>query len=228
MTEKTITETEVLDEAQATASHFTFGEPLKMARGKTSLSLERVANELNIGIHYLRAIENSNPYALPEPVFTMGFIRSYARFLNLEAQAIVDLYKREVLGVRKEWAKLSTTISTPAPPRNWLVLVATGVVIITYGVWFYLNRNAHISEQALSQTKKEKSSKSKQQSSAKQPLLTSPIAKEVQEELPPLENSTAETAGLPPSTTNEAVKNTQPKTLKQPPASSALELPPPM
>lgn len=151
MSKKTSDDFEFTQTEVSSHARYTFGEPLKQARTKTNLTLERVATDLNVRIDYLRAIENNNPQALPEPVFTMGFIRSYAKYMNMDPQALVDLYKREVLGYANEWANIATPTTVPSAPRNWIITGAAGIVVAAYGVWFMIHRSPEpaVREQAL-------------------------------------------------------------------------------
>ena len=60
------------------------------------IKLKSVAKELNISIGYLQAIENNEFSKTPGGVYTIGFIRSYADYLNLDTKAIVDEYKIQI------------------------------------------------------------------------------------------------------------------------------------
>lgn len=148
---------EFMQEASALSSRYTFGDPLKIARTKTNLTLERAASDLNIRLDYLRAIEQNNPSNLPEPVFTMGFIRSYGKYLHLDAQGLVDLYKREVLGLQNECVHSNIPPQTHISfaPRNWALMGAAGLIAVTYAVWFFVNRipsTPELSQAATSET----------------------------------------------------------------------------
>lgn len=61
-----------------------FGQILKQAREDQSLSVEDLASLTRIQEHYLRALEEDRLEALPQQVFTKGFVRTYARALNMD------------------------------------------------------------------------------------------------------------------------------------------------
>ncbi|PFX11287.1 hypothetical protein AWC38_SpisGene25080 [Stylophora pistillata] len=71
------------------------GEILKSARLKRKGTLPRIAAALKIRQVYLKALEEENTSELPELVFTLGFLRSYALYLGLDAQALVERYQEE-------------------------------------------------------------------------------------------------------------------------------------
>ena len=72
---------------------WTLGETLRQARLDKSVSLADAARDTRIRRSYLEALEAEDPAALPPPVYTRGFLRTYAEYLGLNAQAMVDLYQ---------------------------------------------------------------------------------------------------------------------------------------
>lgn len=63
-----------------------FGECLKKAREKKTLSLEQVASQTRIPESHLRALESEDFENLPAKVFVKGFVRSYAKVLDLDEE----------------------------------------------------------------------------------------------------------------------------------------------
>jgi cytoskeletal protein RodZ len=72
---------------------WTLGETLRQARLDKGVSLDDAARETRIRRSYLEALEGEDLAALPPPVYTRGFLRTYAEYLGLNAQAMVDLYQ---------------------------------------------------------------------------------------------------------------------------------------
>lgn len=71
----------------------TVGETLRRARHAQGISLEQAAEETRIRRSYLAALEADDAAALPAPVYTRGLLRTYATFLGLNADALVDDYR---------------------------------------------------------------------------------------------------------------------------------------
>lgn len=71
----------------------TFGETLRQARLDKGVSLAEAEQETRIRRRYLEALEAEDFATLPSPVYTRGFVRTYAEYLGLNAQAIVELYQ---------------------------------------------------------------------------------------------------------------------------------------
>ena len=72
---------------------WTLGETLRQARLDKSVSLAEAARDTRIRRSYLEALEAEDLAALPPPVYTRGFLRTYAEYLGLNAAAMVDLYQ---------------------------------------------------------------------------------------------------------------------------------------
>ncbi len=71
------------------------GEQLRQARRDQQLSLEDVNTNTRIAVANLRAIEESDYSTLPADAYTKGFILSYAKFLGLDGQEMVDRFFQE-------------------------------------------------------------------------------------------------------------------------------------
>lgn len=75
------------------------GRALKEAREAMGLSLERIEEETKIRKKFIRAMEEENFDQLPGgPVYVKAFLRSYARFLNLPADKLLDGFTGECAG----------------------------------------------------------------------------------------------------------------------------------
>ncbi len=116
------------------------GAGLRAARERAGYELDEVAEALRIRRLHLEAIEDGCYDDLPGPVYTVGFLRSYASFLGLDGEAVVRLFKDEARGFRT-----STKLVFPEPPSEGkrptatLVLVSMLVAGAIYGGWHYLS-----------------------------------------------------------------------------------------
>lgn len=70
------------------------GERFRAAREARGLSLSDVAEQIRIRSIYLGAIEDENWPAIGAPVYTRGFLRTYARFLGLDPEEVVAEFNR--------------------------------------------------------------------------------------------------------------------------------------
>ena len=65
------------------------GDRFRAAREARGLSLSDVAEQIRIRSVYLGAIEDENWGAIGAPVYTRGFLRTYARYLGLDPEEVV-------------------------------------------------------------------------------------------------------------------------------------------
>ena len=115
-------------------------DTLIRARQQLGQDLRSIAEVLCIRYSYLDAIERGQYENLPGPTYAMGFVRSYAEYLGLDGDQVVDRFKSEVEGLDSQ-TKLH--FPTPAPegkmPGGAVFLVAALLFAGAYGVWFYLS-----------------------------------------------------------------------------------------
>jgi cytoskeleton protein RodZ len=72
------------------------GEVLKRTRTRLKLDIGTVERQTKIRTKYLRALENEEWDTLPGPTYVKGFLRTYASYLGLDADALVDEYRRTI------------------------------------------------------------------------------------------------------------------------------------
>jgi len=92
MTDNSNTSDKIESEVDDILQKKDFGVSFKAAREKSSLSIADVAEQLLISADIIKALENSQADALPALTFTQGYIRSYAKLLDIPADPIIDDY----------------------------------------------------------------------------------------------------------------------------------------
>ena len=121
---------------EATAAVDTAGHLLKQARKVQRISLDSAAGDLNLRRDLLDAIEKGDFEELPDAAFAVGFVRSYARYLQLDANEIVGRFKEELADERG-----SADLILPAPikqgrmPAGLLVIASIVLAGLVYGSW---------------------------------------------------------------------------------------------
>ena len=120
------------------------GEPvhltLRDARMAAGYSLQDVASLLRIRSGYLQAIENGRYDDLPGKVYAIGFVRSYADFLHLDSDLLVQRFKHQASEL-----DASPTLIFPAPvpegrvPGGAIMLIAVLLAGLAYGGWYYIS-----------------------------------------------------------------------------------------
>ena len=71
------------------------GEKLSQARIEKGISLEEVSKKTKIKENFLEDIEKGEYQKLPSVSYAHGFVRSYARFLGLNEEELMAIFRRE-------------------------------------------------------------------------------------------------------------------------------------
>lgn len=77
------------------------GQTLERARRERGLSLQQVEQATKIRVRYLRDLENENFGVLP-PVYMLGSLKTYARYLGLDVEALAREFKRRQAFLQEE------------------------------------------------------------------------------------------------------------------------------
>src|SRR4051794_15342821 len=108
-----------------------------MARG---LTLTEVSDATKIRVRYLRALEAEDWDVMPAPAYARGFLRTYAAYLGLDADALVEESRRSVEPPAVE-ARPSERASPAAPgirargpigPRAIAAIAVAAVVLVVF------------------------------------------------------------------------------------------------
>jgi len=84
-----VTETDVPSSGDAAIDPVGPGARLKAAREAAGLSLDQVAQQLKLAPRQVKAIEDETFAELPGRTFIRGFVRNYARLVNLDPDLVV-------------------------------------------------------------------------------------------------------------------------------------------
>ena len=115
----------------------TAGNALRERRLVLGLDEKAVASQLRIRKDQLVAIETGDYERLPGRTYAIGFIRSYARLVGLDAERLVEQFKGEMqaLEVHKP---VELIFPDAAPQRSWpsghLFAVALVVAVVVYAL----------------------------------------------------------------------------------------------
>ena len=116
-----------------------FGERLKRERDKREVSMDELSKSTRISSRFLQALENEDWEKLPGGVFGHGFVRTIARYLGLDEEALLseyDLARADKLPPAA--AKPEERI--PSPPK-WIPFAALGVALLLVVVLIFAARH---------------------------------------------------------------------------------------
>jgi cytoskeleton protein RodZ len=115
------------------------GRQLSQQRLLLGLSLADVERYTRLRLHYLEAIESGNIDDLPSPVQGRGMLSNYARFLNLDSEALLlrfadalQLRRTERIGVQRPRSPATQVTNNQLVIRRFLSfdLVISSILII--------------------------------------------------------------------------------------------------
>jgi cytoskeleton protein RodZ len=115
-----------------------FGERLKRERELREVSMDELTKATRISTRFVEALENEDWAKLPGGIFGHGFVRTIARYLGLDEEALLGEY--DLARAEHSAPALSKPEERiPAPPR-WLPVAAVLVVLLLLGGLFYAGR----------------------------------------------------------------------------------------
>ena len=115
------------------------GEMLRRQREALGLELSDVAAALRIKPAYLTALEDGRTDLLPGPAYTLGFVRAYAQYLQLDGSEMLRRFKFESAALEaKPDLALPVPLGEDSIPRRSMLLVALILALCGYGTWYYL------------------------------------------------------------------------------------------
>ncbi|MFT5132056.1 MAG: cytoskeleton protein RodZ [Gammaproteobacteria bacterium] len=117
------------------------GEQLKHLREQKNLSVQNIASRLNLEIRIIEAIESNNFDVLPAATYARGYLRSYAKILGVDPEAIVSTYNDDAPDppeIIPEIKHPSQRSSSDKPVRAFTYLISLTLVILLVA-WFYSN-----------------------------------------------------------------------------------------
>ncbi|VAW70526.1 hypothetical protein MNBD_GAMMA09-2199 [hydrothermal vent metagenome] len=133
--------TEPITEAEETLPQKkTFGIELRVARESANLTVADVAEKLLVSADIIHSIENSEVENLPALTFTKGYIRSYARLLEIPADKIISEYLKVAPDQKPALSSLSVLPMQTSSSHLFIKIISAAfavfaVIILLY--WLY-------------------------------------------------------------------------------------------
>ena len=112
------------------------GAILKESRESRKLSVRDVARETNMTPKYIEALEAEDYSQFPGETYATGFLRSYADYLNLDSDHILNLYRGIQIDQSQspveELTRATSPVSFRMPDKQYLV--AGGAIAVILGI----------------------------------------------------------------------------------------------
>lgn len=139
-------------DSDITENNSDFGSLLAEARKSQNYTVSEINGYLKIPTHVIEAIEANDMDALPPPTFTQGYIRAYAKFLEISEDSVLDMYSRAVPHAETTKLKPRSNLPNEASSQSPLIktmtmlLIIAGVAAAIYGSFRYYQEKADVME----------------------------------------------------------------------------------
>lgn len=128
-----------MSQAQGRTSPQSVGEILKQRREENSLSISQVAERMRLDPHVIDALEQNDYSSLPAALYVRGYLRGYARLLNIDPEAIIARFNddspSEPPEIIPEVRHPTQTSSSDKPVKAITYLVTFTMVILIIAWW---------------------------------------------------------------------------------------------
>lgn len=120
----------------------TVGEILAAERRRQGKSLADVVEGTKIRSRLLEALENGHYDSLPDSAYVKGYIQSYARFLEIPSEPLLDEYRKDAASFERQPRPTDRYLNIPhetlvpersqahaIPQRVWVITAAVVLVV---------------------------------------------------------------------------------------------------
>ncbi len=124
-----------------------FGESLRKERELRRITLEEISKHTKVNTRFLEAIEQDDLSVLPAKAFAKGFLRSYARMVDLDEDQVITNFEYCQRAMRPEEYSDIRTKHLSGSSRHRLVFLVllliitalTAIVVLYYQGYLHLN-----------------------------------------------------------------------------------------
>jgi cytoskeleton protein RodZ len=132
-----------------------FGKQLREARKAQNYTVEEISGHIKVPVQTLKVIEASDLDKLPVPTFAQGYIRAYAKFLEISEDSVLEKYNLAVPhqeeATLRPRSKLPGEASSQSPlvKSITMLLMLAGIAAVIFGSFKYYQEKAGAMEEEL-------------------------------------------------------------------------------
>lgn len=136
-----------MSERQNTEEQTTIGAYLKRLRNEKNISIAEVAARMYLNQNVIETLEQDDHDNLPGPLYVYGYLQHYAKILDVPADRLVAIYKKDMGEPREQAAETQKQVTDtptqaetkPKQPKNWtyaiIYLVLFMLVLASLALW---------------------------------------------------------------------------------------------
>jgi len=138
----------MLNEPEEERNYSGVGRDIRLVREAAGQALQDVSHSLCITAYHLEAIEAGRHDQLPSPVYVLGFVRSYATYLQLDADEMVRRVRLELEpALSPQIRQMPVAMQSQPKPSRRLLALALVLALGVFGFW-YLNLDKQAAQYA--------------------------------------------------------------------------------
>lgn len=133
------------------------GAQLASIREKKGYSIDYVANKLHLRARVIELIECNDFNALPAPVFVKGYLRAYAKLLDVSPDPYLALFEENYASEKKPertatlWQQTKRESNKTEHAIRWFTILFAIGVMSAVGVWWQKNQDNQQIQQLFSE-----------------------------------------------------------------------------
>ncbi len=122
------------------------GAQLASIREQKGYTVEYVANKLHLRARIIELIENNEFNSLPGPVFVKGYLRAYAKLLEVSPDPYLAVFNEQYISEKKPeralWQQSKRETNKAERIIRWFTMLFAIGVLIAVGVWWQKNQDS--------------------------------------------------------------------------------------
>ncbi|MDO8436682.1 MAG: DUF4115 domain-containing protein [Nitrosomonadaceae bacterium] len=139
-------------ETETTETKQSAGQLLQAARLVRGLSIEDVARHLRLSVRQVTALEEDDYAKLPSGTFLRGFVRNYAKLVQLDATPLLLLLQQSLSPIHQVIAPRTEGISFPSDQKSVgrsLIIAGVAVVVLLFLIYEIYRGNETVQQPAV-------------------------------------------------------------------------------
>jgi cytoskeletal protein RodZ len=126
------------------------GEKLRLARERNNLTHDQIARETHVAKRFLKALEDEDFSVFPGETYALGFLRSYAEYLGLDAEELIGIYRN--IKIQEQPLPMNELLESQPRhiPLRTIVIIAAAVLVVAAAGFLIYRAVAHSSGTAAS------------------------------------------------------------------------------
>lgn len=124
-------------------SRINSGAQLTSIREQKGYTLEYVANKLHLRVRIIELLESNDFNSLPGPVFVKGYLRAYAKLLEVSPEPYIAVFNDQYVAEKKPeralWQQTKRESHKAEHIIRWFTILFAVGVIVAVGIWWQKN-----------------------------------------------------------------------------------------